>query len=122
MAAVEALRGRESLGRVTASYGLRSTGKVDDGEEFYFAAAIHLGPSCRGARSLANGAVSAPVETPDGPVILIMLHNRPPVPETFEQPTIRAGRLQPKSLMRLERRMPKFLRNRAEIKLAPEAR
>jgi len=53
--------GGNRFGRVTASYGLAFDGKVDDGEEFYFAAAIIWVQSCsrwRGSgerRSIGSG-------------------------------------------------------------------
>jgi hypothetical protein len=50
------------------------------GEEFYFAAKIHLGePLFEAARGLADGGVSAPIALADAIHILYMFKNKPPV-------------------------------------------
>jgi PPIC-type PPIASE domain len=57
---------------------------ADRGEDFYFAAKIHLGDALfRAAKTLADGAVSEPVPVADGVHVLRMIKNSPPVPREF---------------------------------------
>jgi hypothetical protein len=59
------------------------SGKVS-GEEFYFAAKIHLGePLFDNARRLADGEASAPIAAADAIHVLYMVRNRQPVPFDF---------------------------------------
>jgi parvulin-like peptidyl-prolyl isomerase len=54
------------------------------GEDFYFAAKIHLGdPLFAVAESMADGAVSDPVRIADGIHVLRMIKNTPPVARDF---------------------------------------
>ena len=67
---------------LAASHGSDS-GKVS-GEEFYFAAKIHLGePLFEAARNLSDGEASAPIARPDGIHVLYMFKNKKPVPMDF---------------------------------------
>jgi parvulin-like peptidyl-prolyl isomerase len=67
------------LARLQAS----DSGKVS-GEEFYFAAKIHLvEPLFENARRLADGEASAPIASADGIHVLYMLKNEQPVPFDF---------------------------------------
>ncbi len=102
--------------------GLRSSGKVDDGEELYFAARIHLGDTLFDqARRLRDGEISAPIQQTDGVHILAMIRNIKPEPQTFE-----AARQQIFSdvladrAARLSKGNLQFLKDRADIRLAPE--
>ena len=62
------------------------SGRMTQGEEFYFAARLHLGdPLFAVARTLASGQVSTPVKTPDGVHLLVMKHNLGPVPLPYDQ-------------------------------------
>ncbi|MDB5712958.1 MAG: peptidyl-prolyl cis-trans isomerase [Sphingomonadales bacterium] len=81
-AAVAALR----LGKVPASaLGLHLVNRMNDGEEFYFAARIHLGDALFvAARSLNSGQVSDPIATADGIHILVVHSNSSPQPHIFE--------------------------------------
>ena len=82
--AVQALRSGQLVDAVMQKFGLKDTGKVN-GEEFYFAAQIHLGDALfQVARNLASGQVSDPVLAADGPHILVVVGNRPPIPESYE--------------------------------------
>jgi hypothetical protein len=123
-AAVTTLRGGQSPDRVISAYKLRSTGKVDDGAEYYFAAAIHLGPRLFAvARTLKDGAVSDPVATPDGINILVMTRNQPPVAQPFEEARDRVSEDYGRDrLARVEAANARFLRERADIVVAPELR
>ena len=68
-----------------ADLAVPRSGKMTDGEEFYFAARIHLGDRLFAvARGLKDGEVSAPVPAPDGVHILVMQKNIVPVNAPFE--------------------------------------
>ena len=62
-----------------ARWHAADSGKVA-GEEFYFAARIHLGePLFGAARELPDGGVSAPIALPDAVHVLYMVRNKKPV-------------------------------------------
>ena len=62
-----------------ARWHAADSGKVA-GEEFYFAAKIHLGePLFGAARELPDGGVSAPIALPDAVHVLYMVRNKKPV-------------------------------------------
>lgn len=64
-------------------HGLKDSGKTS-GEEFYFAARLHLGAALfQAAEALASGQVSAPIPQPDGVHLLAMAVNRTPAPQSF---------------------------------------
>jgi len=107
-------------GQSPASLGLVSSGKVDDGEEFYFAARIHLGPALfAAARRLGDGQVSAPLLDGGRTHILVMRHDEPPVVARFDEVRDRvlADYVKLKAA-RLEQGNDRFLRRRADIKIA----
>lgn len=122
--AVAALRGGTALAAVVARYGLVSTGRVDDGEEFYFAARIHLGDAAFAvARTLADGAAGGPVATPLGPVVLVMVRNHPPVAQSFAEAKPRViDDYTTDNVAKLTKANDRFLRKRAEILIAPDLR
>ncbi|NKJ42189.1 peptidylprolyl isomerase [Novosphingobium sp. SG720] len=109
-------------GATPASLGLRTTGRVDDGEEFYFAAEEHLGkPLFAIARTMADGAVSDPQPAPDGMHILQMVRNRRPVPTAYD--AVRDQVLRDfiaDKVARLQDGNNRFLRKRADIKIAAD--
>jgi len=122
-AALAALRpGEESPAAVLAASGGRDSGKVE-GEEFYFAAKIHLGAALfEAARLLPSGGVSAPIAA-DGVHVLVMLRNTPPVPLPYD--AVRGRVLDDyrrDAINRLQAREAAFLRKRANILLAPDLR
>jgi len=68
---------------VAARQGLKDSGKTH-GEEFYFAARLHLGPALfQAAQALPSGQVSAPLPQADGVHLLVMAGNKPPTPQPF---------------------------------------
>ena len=68
-----------------AKFALKDTGKTS-GEEFYFAARIHLGPALfAAATALKSGQASAPVKTADGYHVLLVAQNAPPVGMNFTE-------------------------------------
>lgn len=82
-AAVRALREREPVAAVAARFGMRDSGRVK-GEEFYFAAKIHLGdPLFALAQRLQDGEISDRIPMPDGFHVLAMIKNIKPLPVTF---------------------------------------
>ena len=123
-AAVAKLRAGQPLDRVVATYRLRSTGRVDDGEEYYFAAALHLGPRLFGiARKLGNGVVSDPVSTAEGIAILVMIDNQPPVAQAYGQALDRVREDYARDrLAAVEAANARFLRGRADMLVAPDMR
>jgi len=81
--AVGALRAGMPAAEVMRRYGLEQP-RPDQGEDFYFAARIHLGDRLfETARSMADGSVSEPVALADGVHILRMIKNVPPVRRDF---------------------------------------
>lgn len=115
-----ALRG----GASPSSLGLKTTGRVDDGEEFYFAAEEHLGKALFAiARGLQNGAFSDPVSAPDGLHILQMVENKLPVPTPFAEARDQVlGDFLADKVARLQTGNKRFLKKRADIKIASDLR
>jgi parvulin-like peptidyl-prolyl isomerase len=103
--------------------GGRDSGRVN-GEEYYFAAKIHLGDRLfEVARRLPSGGVSAPVVQPDGVHVLHMVENRAPVARDFD--TARAQVLNDytqQAIKRLQARQAQFLRKRANVLVARDLR
>jgi parvulin-like peptidyl-prolyl isomerase len=118
-----ALARGEALASVMAATGLKDSGKVN-GEEFYFAAKIHLGdPLFDVARALADGAVSAPVVRPDGVHLIVMIHNAPPVPQPFADAEARVEQDEAKEARdRVTAGELKYLRDKADILITPALR
>ena len=66
-----------------AQWRASDSGRVS-GEEFYFAAKIHLGEALfEAAGDLPDGGVSAPIALPDAIHVLYMFNNKKPVPMAF---------------------------------------
>lgn len=101
----------------------RDSGK-SAGDEFYFAAKIHLGDTLfASARELADGTVSAPIALADGVHILEMQSNRRPVP--FDFAAARAQVLSDyrnRAIDRLKASGEAFLRRRANVLIADDMR
>ena len=117
---VAALRG----GSTPAAAELKSSGRIEDGSEFYFAAKLHLGDALfETARTLSSGQVSDPVVQPDGVHILLMQQNQPPLPVRYEDAQDRVLRdFLAAKVARLQVSNERFLRTRADIKIAPGLR
>lgn len=120
-AAAAAVAGLRS-GASPASLGLKSSGRVDDGEEYYFAAEAHLGRTIFNiARGLKNGQVSDPVSAPDGIHILRMVDNKKPVPLPYQEVLDRVTQdFLSDKVKRLQEGNTRFLRKRADIKIASD--
>jgi parvulin-like peptidyl-prolyl isomerase len=104
-----------------ARRGLRRTAALADGEEFYFAARIHLGDVLfETAKALRDGAVSDPVALPDGVHILVMKRNIAPVPQRYEdiRDKVLADYIARQAKI-LTAGNERFLRKRADVLVAP---
>jgi parvulin-like peptidyl-prolyl isomerase len=122
--AVQALRAHTPVEAVMAKYGLKESGRVNDGEEFYFAAKIHLGDKLFNlAQALPSGAVSDPQAMPDGVHILAMVKNTMPVALGFadarENVFFDFKKAEEKKLQDADE---KYLRAKADIQIAKEYR
>ncbi len=119
-AAVAAMRAGLPVAAAAAAHGLRDTGKTSDGEEFYFAARIHLGARLfAAARGLGNGQVSDPLPAPDGVHVLAMAHNVPPTSQPFERVRPRVIEdYRADKVARMQAGADAFLRKRADIQIA----
>ena len=106
-----------------ARLGGRDSGKTR-GDEFYFAAKIHLGaPLFAAARDLADGTVSKPIRLADEIHVLDMLANKHPVP--FEFNAARAQVLSDyrnEAIDKLKSSGEAFLRKRANLLIADDLR
>lgn len=81
-----ALRAQKGSSAVAAQLGVHPADHMKDGEEFYFAARIHLGDRLFAvARALPAGQVSQPVQLSDGLHLLVMHGNSAPQPRRFEE-------------------------------------
>ena len=117
---VNALRANTSVEEVMARYGL--TEPRNDGDEFYFAAKIHLGDALYAeALKLQPGEVTEPEQQPDGIHIVKVLKDKAPVPLTFERARLQV--LTDYKNAQQERLMTatmKFLRERSRILIATD--
>lgn len=111
-------------GATPASIGLKSSKRVGDGSEFYFAAKLHLGDALfEQARAMSDGQVSDPVVQPDGVHVLVMERNQQPLPARYEDAQDRVLRdFLAAKVARLQVGNERFLRTRADIKVAPGLR
>jgi parvulin-like peptidyl-prolyl isomerase len=118
-----ALQNGADVNAVATQYGGRDSGRVN-GEEFYFAAKIHLGEQMFAvAQSLASGTASAPLPAPDGMHILYMTTNKPPVPSSFEEAHAAVlSDYQRDAIARVEAQEEHFFRKRANVLIAKDLR
>jgi hypothetical protein len=114
MAALQAL---VAAGRPASQAPGGADTRRTNGEEFYFAARIHLGaPLFDAARRLADGQSSSPILQPDGLHVLVMQHNSPPVPLSFADARERVlADDKHEAEQRLQGATERFLRGKAEI-------
>jgi parvulin-like peptidyl-prolyl isomerase len=105
------------------SYQGRDTGR-ETGEDFYFAAKIHLGGALfDAARALPDGGVSAPVTQPDGVHLLVMVHNIQPKPFVFAQARAQVlSDFRNDKIKRTTALYQGFLRERANVLIADDQR
>jgi hypothetical protein len=101
----------------------RDSGKTK-GEEFYFAAKIHLGDELfAAARDLGNGEVSRPIQLSDGIHVLDMEQNRHPVPFGFTAARAQVlSDYRNQAVDKLKLSGESFLRKRANVLIADDLR
>jgi parvulin-like peptidyl-prolyl isomerase len=122
-AAARAIRaaGAAKAVEVGAQHGLKDSKKLN-GEEFNFAAKIHLGPSLYDvAARLKPGEVSAPVRSGDDIHVIAMLQNDPSLQLDFEQAKERVtADYKREETARVQNAQVKFLRSKAQVLIQPE--
>jgi len=122
-AAPQALKSTIHDPQALARLNGRDSGKTQ-GDEFYFAAKIHLGdPLFAAARDLPEGTMSAPIRMADGIHILDMEKNKRPVP--FDFAAARTHVLSDYRSQAIERSKASgesFLRKRANVLIADDLR
>jgi parvulin-like peptidyl-prolyl isomerase len=118
--AVSALRANTPVEAVTAKFGL--TEPRNDGDEFYFAAKIHLGDAVYAkALQMKEGEVSEPLQAEDGLHIVKVIKDKVPVPLSFERARLQVlTDLKNAQQERLMAATMKFLRERSKILIAPD--
>jgi hypothetical protein len=118
--AVMAVRSGKDLASAMVADGLQSSGATDDGEEFYFAAAQHLGSRLFAiAKHLHDGQVSDPVTDGGRVHVLAMRNNRQPVPEDYSGARDRVlTDYRTDKIARMRAGTDRFLRERADVQIA----
>jgi parvulin-like peptidyl-prolyl isomerase len=119
--AVYQLRSGASLDYVMQHFGF-SKGALNGGEEFDFAAKIHLGPKLFAVASeLSDGDISDPVTDKDGVHVLIMQHRQAPYLAEFDRVrnNVRGDFVEAEQ-KRVQQQNIQFLRANAEILITPE--
>jgi parvulin-like peptidyl-prolyl isomerase len=124
--AVEAaadLRAGQTVETVLQKFKGRDTEKVT-GDDFYFAAKIHLGDILfAAAQKLPGGAVSEPIRTGEGVHVLAVAKNVPPVPLSYDAIRGRvADDYRADATARLQAANRDFLRKRADILISEDMR
>jgi parvulin-like peptidyl-prolyl isomerase len=102
-------------------FSLVDSGRSKGGDEFDFAAKLHLGDKLFAvAATLTSGEISDPVVESDGVHIVIMEERRPPRPADFtaSRSKVYADYRNDLQLRAREENL-KFLRSNAQILLAP---
>ncbi|HEX3951335.1 MAG TPA: peptidylprolyl isomerase [Steroidobacteraceae bacterium] len=114
-----AIRDPQALARLDG----RDSGRTK-GDEFYFAAKIHLGDELfAGARDLSEGAISAPIRMADGIHVLEMEKNRHPVPFDFAAARAQVSTdYRNQAIERSKAGGESFLRKRANVLVADDLR
>ena len=120
--AIEALRTGAPPARVIRELGL--TPGPERGEDFYFAAKIHLGDALFAvAQSMTDGAVSDPVTIAGGIHVLRMIKNAPPVPRDFAHAREQVlSDYKRDAAAKLRTADEKFLYGKADIQIADSLR
>ncbi len=118
--AVSALRANMPVEAVISKYGL--TEPRNDGDEFYFAAKIHLGDAVYAkALQMKEGEVSEPLQADDGVHIVKVIKDKVPVPLSYEHARLQVlTDLKNAQQERLITATMRFLRERSKILVATD--
>jgi hypothetical protein len=119
----QALKKAISDAQTLAHLDGRDSGKTK-GDEFYFAAKIHLGDELFAvARDLANNSVSKPMQLPDGIHVLEMEQNKHPLPFGFAAAHAQVlSDYRNQAVDKLKLSGESFLRKRANVLIADDLR
>jgi parvulin-like peptidyl-prolyl isomerase len=111
------------LAAVLGRFRGRDSGR-ETGEDFYFAAKIHLGGALFAvARTLPSGAASPPLALPDGVHLLYMIRNTPPQPFAFDEARAQVlSDFRNDKVKRTTAQYQGFLRQRANVLIAGDLR
>jgi PPIC-type PPIASE domain/SurA-like N-terminal domain len=122
-AKLETLKSPVLVPDALARFHAHDSGKTK-GEEFYFAAKIHLGDQLfASARDLADGAVSPPIRLSDGLHVLYMVKNKRPVPFDFAKARPQVlNDYRNQAIEQLKAGDESFLRKRANVRVADDMR
>jgi hypothetical protein len=120
-AAEEALKSPVVPPETLARLHARESGKTQ-GNEFYFAAKIHLGDRLfAAARDLPDGGASAPIQLSDGVHVLYMVSNKRPVPFDFAKARPQVlNDYRNHAIEQLKAGDESFLRKRANVRIADD--
>jgi hypothetical protein len=119
----EALKAAVTAPETLARLHGRDSGRTK-GDEFYFAAQIHLGDQLfASARELPEGAASAPIALSDGIHVLYMVRNTRPVRLDFAKayPQVLTD-YRSQAIAQLKTGDESFLRKRANVRVADDLR
>jgi parvulin-like peptidyl-prolyl isomerase len=122
-AALQALKSAVIAPETLARLHARESGKTQ-GDEFYFAAKIHLGDQLfASARDLSDGTVSVPFQLSDGVHVLYMVTNKRPVPFDFAKARPQVlNDYRNHAIDQLKAGDESFLRKRANVRIADDLR
>lgn len=121
--AAQQLRGGANVDQVLAALHGQDSKKTN-GEEFYFAAKIHLGDALyKAAIALPSKSVSAPIPMADGIHVLAVQNNTPPVALSFQQarPQI-LDAYKKAAISRVQKADEGYFRKRANVLIAKDMR
>jgi len=122
-AALQALKSAVIPSETLARLHAHESGKTQ-GDEFYFAAKIHLGDQLfAAARDLSDGTVSGPIQLNDGVHVLYMVTNKRPVPFDFAKARPQVlNDYRSHAIEQLKAGDASFLRKRANVRVADDLR
>jgi parvulin-like peptidyl-prolyl isomerase len=126
--AVEALRRGHALDAVIKQYGLVDSGRlmdaghVDTGDIFQFAVRAKLDDALYAAASaLRDGDISTPITLSDGVHLIVMIHHRWPVPQSFDVASNRVwSDFKKEAQAKVRAANLAYLHSRADIIVSPE--
>jgi SurA N-terminal domain len=120
---LEALKSADIPAETLARLHAHESGKTQ-GDEFYFAAKIHLGDQLfAAARDLSDGTASAAIRLSDGVHVLYMVSNKRPVPFDFTKARPQVlNDYRNQAIEQLKAGDESFLRKRANVRIADDLR